>query len=213
MKSFIKNLLVFVLLSVVFSGLLNCKNNETASNVNTAANAPQDTTQSADQNASEAKKDTSDFPPVSPEIMQAVMTAPDGTTFKLEDLKGKVVLVNLWGIWCGPCKAEMPELVEMQDKYRDKNFEIIGLNVGDENLQKESPENIAEFAKKMNLNYKVAQADDAVFSNLLKFSNSPGIPQSFLITRDGRFYAIFYAYSPSIMAKLKANVEKAVNEN
>lgn len=226
MKNLLRNLLMFVVLVVVFSGLLSCKNNQTASGNNTAG-APQKTSQdaanstvntnnnvgNAPQNSTEDKKDLSEFPSVSPEIMQAVMTAPDGTNFKLEDFKGKVVLVNLWGIWCGPCKAEMPELVKLQDTYRDKDFEIIGLNVGDENLEKESPESITQFAEKMNLNYKLAQADDKLYSDFLKFSNYGGIPQSFLITRDGRYYGIFLGGGPSTIAKLKSNVEKAVNEN
>ena len=104
-------------------------------------------------------------------------------------------------------------MIELQDKYKDKGFEIVGLNVGDENIQKESPENITAFAGKMKLNYKVAQAEDELYFSLLKFSNFDGIPQSFLITRDGKFYGVFTGGGPSTIAKLKANVEKAVNEN
>ncbi|MGI9036941.1 MAG: TlpA disulfide reductase family protein [Pyrinomonadaceae bacterium] len=185
-------------MSLIFSGLTACTKNETVSE--TAAN-----------NA--VKKDTTDFPAVSPEILQAAMTAPDGRNFKLEDYKGKVVLVNLWAIWCGPCKDEMPTLVALQNKYKEKGFEIIGLNVGDENAEKESPESIKNFGEKMKINYTLAQADDKTYESLLKLSNYGGIPQSFLIDREGRLNGIFTGFGQSTPAKLDASVEKVLNAN
>ena len=197
MKNLARNLTLFIFFSVTFSGLSACTKTATDSGKITGGGT--------------VKKDANDFPAVSPDIMQAQMTTPDGKDFKLEDYKGKVVLVNLWGIWCGPCKAEMPTLVDLQNKYRAQGLEIIGLNVGDENTEKESPEAVKTFAGKMKLNYTLAQADDKVFSDLLKLSNYPGIPQSFLIDREGRLNGVFTGFGRDTPAKLDASVEKILN--
>src|SRR5688500_8106608 len=61
---------------------------------------------------------TSAFPPIRAGLAAAEFELLDGAKIKLADKKGKVLLVNIWGIWCGPCRAEMPHLVEIQDKYR-----------------------------------------------------------------------------------------------
>jgi thiol-disulfide isomerase/thioredoxin len=146
-------------------------------------------------------------------LMQASIEVLDGDNFKLEDKKGKVVLLNLWGIWCGPCIKEMPHLIEMQDKYRDKGFEIIGLNVGDENLEKESAENIRAFAEKMKLNYQLAWAEDKFYKGLLDVSKFPGVPQSFLLDREGKLSEIYVGGSPKTLANMKDKVGKLVETN
>jgi thiol-disulfide isomerase/thioredoxin len=58
---------------------------------------------------------------------QAVIT--DGSTVKLSDLQGKYVLLQFWGSWCGPCRREMPEIVELYKKYGGKNFEIFSVGI------------------------------------------------------------------------------------
>lgn len=200
-----KNLALFILLSVVFSALTACRTT---------------TTGLANQNISvensgtpSIAQTTNDFPAVPASIMQAQLQTPDGNAFKLEDKKGKVVLINLWGIWCGPCKAEMPDLVKLQDQYRAKNFEIIGLNVGDENGEKESAENIKNFGEKMKLNYQLGWADDKIYKELLDLSNFGGVPQSFLIDRQGKLHGVFLGSSAKTVADLKENVDKLAATN
>ena len=68
-----------------------------------------------------------------PEIV--TNNTPDGSEFKLSDLRGNYVLLDYWGTWCGPCMAEMPKIKEYYNKYSDNNFVAIGVNSGDTNVK------------------------------------------------------------------------------
>ena len=157
-------------------------------------------------NAEPAKK-KNDYPPVAVAVARSDLKNLDGTTFKVEDKKGKVLLLNMWATWCGPCRAEMPTLVKMQDAHRDKGLEIIGLNTDDESV-----EAINEFAEDMKLNYTLVWADTAMQAALLKISKFGGIPQSFIIDREGNLRGVFRGANPADIKKMDELVEMIVNE-
>jgi len=102
----------------------------------------------------------------------------NGRDVRLADYKGKVVLLNFWATWCGPCKYEIPMFVEIQDKYRDKGVAFLGLSVDDE------PEKLRPFAAQYNINYPLLVGlgrDDVQEA----FGPMWGIPVTFMISRDG----------------------------
>ena len=183
MKRFFTNLVLFTAMSVAFSGLTSCTNTATTENGSAE-------TSKATQN--------SNYPPAPSAIMQADIKDLDGNTFKLEDKKGKVVLVDLWATWCGPCRDAMPDLIALQDKYKDKNFEIIGLDTDEE----ETPEQIKAFAQAKKLNYQLGYADAKMMSEFIKVTRLQGIPQSILINRDGRMVGIFPGGGKRVMAQI-----------
>ncbi len=158
--------------------------------------------------ASSAPNDqpSSDYPPLQASIAQADVENLDGSTFKVADKKGSVLLLNMWATWCGPCRDEMPELVKLQDKYRDQGFEIIGLNTNDG----DTPDMIKAFAKQQNLNYTLTLAPTAMQVDIVKLTKNEGIPQSLLIGRDGTLRGVFLGGSESEIAKMKATVGKVV---
>lgn len=201
MKVLLKNIVLLIVLSFAFSLLTSCTNTQTAS-VNGNSSAPANTGSDAPP---EKKKVV--YPPAPSAIMQADIKLLDGTTFKLQDKKGKVMLVNLWATWCIPCVAEMPHIVEMQEKFKDKGFEVIGLDSDDE-----SKEQIEAFAAKQKLNYQLGWADGALMSEFIKITRLQGIPQSILINREGQLTGIFTGGGPSTVNKLKETVEKVVTE-
>lgn len=204
MKDLIKNFTFFVLLCIVFSSLQGC---QTAS----TQKGPVDDAKSNSGATDTKKDDDSTYPPAPAAIAQAEIKMTDDTIFKLEDKKGKVILFNLWGIWCAPCIAEMPHLVEMQEKYKDKNFEIIGLNVGNEDGETESVENIKAFSEKQKLNYPLGFADRKLFEEFIRISKMAGVPQSILINRDGKMTGVFTGGGPRVINSMKETVEKTVN--
>lgn len=201
MKNIFKNAVLFIGLSIALSSFLACTKTATTEQSQVDQTAP-----SSAEKSSAAKKDNN-FPPAPAAVSQAEIKKIDDSTFKIEDKKGKVLLLNLWATWCGPCRAEMPELVELQDKFRDKDFEIIGLNTDDESV-----EQIKNFADDMNLNYTLAYADGKLMNELLKISKFSGIPQSYLIDREGKLRGVFTGGGPKVVNQLKETTEKVVNE-
>ncbi len=204
MKNLFANIVLFVTLSIVFSGFTACSNT-----VNTQKGPVSDTAPAAqNSNAAETtEKKKSDFPPVPTAIAQSEIKDLDGNTFKIEDKKGKVVLINLWATWCGPCRAEMPELVALQEKYRDKDFEIIGLDTDDESV-----EEIKAFAERMKLNYQLGYADGKILSEFIKITRLSGIPQTMIVNREGKMVLVIGGGGARAVNNIKEMVEKTVNE-
>jgi peroxiredoxin len=102
----------------------------------------------------------------------------NGADVKLTDYKGKVVLLNFWATWCGPCKLEIPEFVEAYARYRDQGFVILGVLSEDD----PSPEELKTFMTEFNMNYPIfrehpplAQANGELWA----------LPTSFMIDRQG----------------------------
>ena len=157
-------------------------------------------------NAEPGKK-KSDYPPIATAVAQADIKNLDGTTFKVADKKGKVILLNMWATWCGPCRAEMPALVRMQNEHRESGLEVIGLNTDDETV-----EQINEFAGEMKLNYTLTWADTQLQAALLNISKFGGIPQSFIIDREGNLRGVFKGANPADIKKMEELVGLVVNE-
>ena len=211
MKNTFANLTIFAALSVAFSGFTACNTASTQKGpvIEVAPNASNTAEVS---NAAIAETKDSKFPPVPTGLYQAAIKDLDGNAYTLEDKKGKVVLVNLWAIWCGPCIAEMPHLREMQEKYRDKGFEVVGLNTGDEDNNTESVENIRAFVENKKLNYQIGYADEKFSGEMMKLTRMGGIPQSVLINRDGKMTGIFKGGGQRVINEMKQSVEKAMSE-
>jgi peroxiredoxin len=115
--------------------------------------------------------------PAAPEF---TLTDLSGQTLKLSNYRGKVVLLDFWATWCGPCRMEIPGFVELQNKYRDQGFQVIGVSMDD------GPEPVRDFYKEFKMNYPVAMGDDKLGE---LYGGVLGLPTSFVIGRDGRIYA------------------------
>ena len=148
------------------------------------------------------------YPPAPEAILQTENKDLDGKVLKIDDYKGKVVLVNLWATWCGPCRAEMPTFIELQDKYKDRDFVVIGLDADEESV-----EEVNNFAKEMKLNYKLGFADQKTVSGFIKLTKLQGIPQTIVINREGRMTGIWGGGGQKNLTQIKDAVEKTVNNS
>lgn len=101
----------------------------------------------------------------------------DGKPLSLADYKSKVILLNFWATWCGPCRSEIPDLVELQNKYKDQ-LQVIGLVVDDDD-----EDGVKKFAANFGINYPIAMANDAL---RMEYGGIPALPTSFVLDGEGR---------------------------
>lgn len=128
------------------------------------------------------KRQPSKLLPEGQRLVAPVFSATDlnGRKLNLEDYKGKVVLLDFWATWCGPCRIEIPGFVELQDRYRDQGLVVIGVSMDD------SVEPVREFYREFEMNYPVVMEDGRI-SEL--YGGIIGLPTTFIIGRDGRIYS------------------------
>lgn len=113
-----------------------------------------------------------------------VTWSEDGKDVSLKDMKGSVVMLNLWATWCGPCKKELPDLSQLSKDLKGKNFKLIGVNV----FQQPSAQTIGDFLKATPLPYTILDGNDNLVEQFAKASGSPvdGVPTTFIIDKEGK---------------------------
>jgi len=156
---------------------------------------------------------SSEYPILNSSIANAPLEQLDGTKIKASDRKGNILLLNLWATWCGPCRSEMPHLVEMHDKYRDAGFQVLGLDVGDGNGNPESVEDIKKFAAKMKLNYELFRISNETVAEFYKLNKFEGVPQTILVDRQGRLRGVFLGGGERVINTMKQTVDKVIAES
>ena len=206
MKQLFTNLALFIVFCIVFSGLSAC----TGTQSNIANNSSAKPTTKANAQTNDAK--TSAYPLLGSGLAEAELEMLDGAKTKISDRKGKVVLVNIWGTWCGPCRAEMPFLIAMQDQYRDRGLEIMGLNIGDGGGTPESVEAIKKFVEQMKLNYTIVRSSNAATAQFYAITKQQVVPQTMLVDRDGHLRGVFIGGGQSIAEAIKTALEKTMAE-
>ena len=105
----------------------------------------------------------------------------DGKPLQLSDYKGKVVLLNFWATWCGPCKIEIPWFIEFEQKYKDKGFAVIGISMDEDGWKAVKP-----YMAEKHINYRMAVGDDSLGSI---YGGVDSLPTSFVIDKTGRIAA------------------------
>lgn len=100
-----------------------------------------------------------------------------GKTVRLSDYRGKVVLLNFWATWCGPCKIEIPWFQEFENKYKDKDFVVLGVSMDEDGWESVKP-----YMAEHKFNYPVVIGNDAVGK---LFGEIDDLPTTFLIDKSG----------------------------
>src|SRR5712671_6111039 len=112
----------------------------------------------------------------------------NGQTVHLADYRGKVVLLDFWATWCGPCKIEIPWFKEFERQHKDKGFAVIGVAMDDGGWDVVKP-----FASFMKINYRVVVGNDTLAD---QYGGIEAMPTTFLIDRDGYIAATHVGLSP-----------------
>jgi peroxiredoxin len=106
----------------------------------------------------------------------------DGKTVRLSDYRGKVVLLDFWATWCGPCKIEIPWFMEFERTYRDRGFAVIGISMDEEGWDAVKP-----FVADLAVNYRMVLGNDQVAE---EYGGVEALPTTFLIDREGKIAAV-----------------------
>jgi len=112
----------------------------------------------------------------------------NGATVRLSDYRGKVVLLNFWATWCGPCKIEIPWFVEFESKYKDQGFAVLGVSMDEGGWDDVKP-----YLRRAKVNYRIVMGNDEVAE---KYGSVEALPTSFLIDRNGLIASVHVGLVP-----------------
>jgi peroxiredoxin len=109
----------------------------------------------------------------------------DGPNLRLQEQRGRVVMINFWATWCGPCRVEMPHLSRLYEKYRGSGFTVLAVNID------EDPHKAAGLAKQLGMRFPVLLDTEKKVSRLYDLST---MPSTVLVDRDGRVRYVHRGY-------------------
>ena len=186
-------------------GVSSCNSGEVVTNKTLPAN-------SAANSASPSAPSPPAFVNLPSDVREAKLQTLDGSSLKLSDYADKVIVLNLWATWCGPCRQEMPELVKMSNEYKARGLVVLGVatTYNERNDQK----HVKEFIQSQNVPYRIIWDDGTLAMPLVQAVQGRSvIPQSFVVSRDGRIVKHFTGFSAYSTAQLmRQAIEEALNE-
>ena len=112
-----------------------------------------------------------------PKAPNFILKTAAGQTVELSKLLGKVVVVNFWATWCGPCRAEIPGMQEVYDKYKGKGLEIVGIS-----LDRDGWDVVTPYVKRMKVTYPMVVGNEALTQ---AYGGIDAIPTTFIVGKDG----------------------------
>jgi thiol-disulfide isomerase/thioredoxin len=163
------------------------------------------------QTAAHASVDSA--PTLSDVVRQTTLKTVDGKSLKLSDFSNKVVVVNIWATWCGPCLLEMPRLSKMNREYKSRGVVFLGLaTTYNENYD---IKRVKHYLRVQKINYKSIWDDGTLTRPLVEAVHGRSvIPQSFVISKDGRIVKHFEGFSPlSTPDLMREAIESALKGN
>lgn len=127
----------------------------------------------------------------------------DGEEIILSQLKGKVVLLDFWATWCGPCREAIPHLIQLYKAYRENGFEVIGMS-----LDKGDGAVVRNFAKSMDIPYPIVMAPEEVVRNYRVTS----IPTTFILDKEGKIRQRITGFNSAISQQMNSLVTDLTSE-
>ncbi len=104
----------------------------------------------------------------------------DGVEIALDDLRGKVVLINVWATWCGPCRVEMPPIQRSYDRFKERGFTVIAVSI---DAGPGYREKVSAFAEEFELKFPILLDPDGRIARVLQ---TVGVPETFVVDREGK---------------------------
>ena len=190
--------IVLIVLFVAGNGL--------AQRVSTSGNSSRDSQVPAQGSVDSA-------PILSEAVRQARLKTVDGKSLKLSDFANKVIVVNIWATWCGPCRLEMPRLSQTNKEYKSRGVVVLGLatTYNEHNDVKR----VKDYLRIQKIKYKSIWDDGTLAASLVEcVHGSSVIPQTFVIAKDGRIVKHFEGFnSASTPDLVREAIEQALKSN
>jgi cytochrome c biogenesis protein CcmG, thiol:disulfide interchange protein DsbE len=121
-----------------------------------------------------------------------------GKAIKLSELKGKVVLVDFWASWCGPCRESLPVLEKLSKQYKDKGFVVLGVNIDNDLAAAQ------KFLKDVPVSFPIVSDTG---KQVAKSYAPPTMPSSYLVDKSGKVHVVHAGFKASDAAKLEAEIK------
>ena len=141
-------------------------------------------------------------------LLNRELQALDKGSFRLADFGGKVVVLNLWASWCGPCRMEIPDYEKVRKEYAGRAVEFIGLTTED---PRTSSDRVRQFVRNFNFGFRLGWADRETARTLM--NGRGAIPQTLVIGSDGRIISHWTGYSRAQGGdRLRQTIQSALSE-
>ena len=139
-----------------------------------------------------------------PEFPNILLLPLDGgEPVLMETFRGRPALVTFWATWCGPCRAELPEIQRLYNELGGKGFVVVTINVD------RSPAGVGAFMKRLDLALPVYRLEEGMLDRL----GVRSIPMSVLVDTDGRVVRLYRGYSPGMVRELRRELEKLLGRD
>jgi thiol-disulfide isomerase/thioredoxin len=157
-------------------------------------------------NTADAKVKIGELPKDS--IAHRPLRMTDGRQFTLADMRGKVVVLDFFAVWCGHSRQHIPTMTKFTAEDTNRGLQIIGLAVDD---AESTPKRVAEFIQQMKITYPVGMIEDPVFAKFVE-SKDVSVPQTLIYGRDGRLVAYFSGHDATTDAEITATVKRELDK-
>ena len=139
-------------------------------------------------------------------VLEREIRALDNKNFRLADFHGKVLVINLWASWCGPCRREVPEYERVRKSYAGREVEFIGLTTED---PRSASDRVKNFLRDVNFGFRLGWADRELARTLMNGKNS--IPQTLVVGANGAVVSHWAGYAPGRSAgRLRDAIENTL---
>ena len=140
------------------------------------------------------------------DVRERPIKAIDSKDFRLAEFHGKVVVINIWASWCGPCRREVPEYERVRKEFTDRDVVFVGLTTEDPRYESER---VRKFLRDVSFGFRLGYADRELARTLM--NGNRAIPQTLVIDPDGRIVSHWGGYSAGRSGdRLKQTIEQAL---
>jgi peroxiredoxin len=126
------------------------------------------------------------------------LTDLEGESFRLGEQRGRVVLLDFWATWCGPCRLSLPHLQELHKRFGERGLLVVGIDIG------EDAETVREFVEERGLTFRMLLDEGDEVSPLFRVT---GLPHTVLIDREGQVVKVYTGFAPEMAERMQTDIE------